>query len=220
MTDVVRDAYPARLEGRLDEPLSRWLWLVKWLLLIPHIVILVFLFLGALAVTLAAFFVIPFTGRYPRGMFDYTVGVLRWGWRVCFYGYSALGTDKYPPFSLAPDDTYPATLEVDYPEHLSRGRSLVKWLLIFPHGLVVGALFGTTMYVDGMAYRTPGLISVLVVITAVGLLFTGRYVTGVFPLVIGLNRWVLRATAYLFLLTDAYPPFRLDQGGRERAGTE
>src|SRR6266487_4687015 len=102
-----------------------------------------------------------FTGRYPRGLFEFNVGVLRWTWRVCFYSYNALGTDRYPPFTLADVPDYPARLHVDYPQGLSRGLVLVKWwLLALPHYLVVG---------------------------------------------------------YVTLMTDAYPPFRLDMGGQEPA---
>ena len=122
-------AYPVSLEGELDSELSRWLWLVKWLLLIPHIIILAILWMALLILTVAAFFAILFTGRYPRDIFDFHVGVLRWTWRVGFYSYSALGTDRYPPFSLKSAD-YPATLEVQYPEQLSRGLVLVKWWLL------------------------------------------------------------------------------------------
>jgi hypothetical protein len=210
-------AYPVRLEARLEAPLSRWLWLVKWLLLIPHYVVLAFLFLALLAVTLAAFFAIVFTGRYPRGMFDFNIGVLRWAWRVGYYGYSALGTDRYPPFSLQRHDDYPATFDVDRPERLSRGLPLVKWLLAFPHWLVVAAILGSTTYVGDDVVRNPGLVGILVLIAAVGLLFTGRYLPGVYDLVVGLDRWVARVAAYVLLMTDAYPPFRLDQGGSERA---
>jgi hypothetical protein len=81
--------------------LNRWLPLVKWFLAIPHFVVLAFLALGALASIVIAWFAILFTGRYPRGLFDYVVGVGRWGLRVSAYAF-LLTTDRYPPFSLSP----------------------------------------------------------------------------------------------------------------------
>jgi hypothetical protein len=82
------------------EDLSRWLPLVKWFLAIPHYVILAVLSIGALFAVVAAWFSILFTGRYPRALFDYIVGVMRWSNRVSAYAF-VLATDKYPPFRLS-----------------------------------------------------------------------------------------------------------------------
>jgi hypothetical protein len=215
--------YPVIVRARLDEPLSGWLWLVKWILIIPHAVVLAFLWLGFFVVSVIAFFAILFTGKYPRGMFEFNVGVLRWTWRVGYYAYGALGTDRYPPFTLADDPNYPARMEIRYPEELSRGLVLVKWwLLAIPHLLIIGA-FSTGSYVLGGVTATgepwyvqmPGLLSICVLIAAVAVLFTSRYPRGLFDFTMGMNRWVLRVAAYVALMTDAYPPFRLDQGADE-----
>jgi Domain of unknown function (DUF4389) len=217
------------VEGRLEPDLSRWLWLVKWLLALPHYIVLAFLFLGFVIATIVAFFAILFTERYPRAIFDFNVGVLRWAWRVAYYSYGALGTDRYPPFTLAEVPDYPATLEVPYPERLSRGLVLVKWwLLAIPHYLLVGVFLGGGTYASSRTWEDdggwhwsgggrPGLIMLLVLFAAIALLFTTRYPRGIFDFVLGLDRWVLRVVGYAALMTDAYPPFRLDQGGEEPA---
>src|SRR3982751_4975112 len=141
--EATTSPYPLRLTGELAPGLSRWLWLVKWLLVIPHVIVLVFLWIAFVVLTVVAFFAILFTGRYPRTIFDFNVGVLRWSWRVGFYSYSALGTDRYPPFTLADVPNYPARLSVEYPQSLSRGLALVKsWLLAIPQYLIVAVFAG------------------------------------------------------------------------------
>jgi hypothetical protein len=216
--------YPVRVEGARDASLSRWLWLVKWLLLVPHLLVLVFLWIAFVVVTVAAWFAILITERYPRALFDFNLGVLRWSWRVAFYGYGALGTDRYPPFTLADVPDYPARLDVDYPQRLSRGLALVKsWLLAVPHYLVLALFLGdagsaTWHYDDtGTVTLSANLVGLLVFFAGVALLFTARYPTGIFDAVMGMNRWAVRVGAYVALMTDVYPPFRLDQGGAEPA---
>lgn len=216
--------YPVAVEAVLDDP-GRGLWLIKWLLLIPHYIVLALLWIAFALLTFVAGIVILFTGRYPRGIFVFTSGVLRWTWRVAYYGYSALGTDRYPPFTLADVADYPARLDVAEPGPLSRGLVLIKWwLLAIPHYIVLGILVGngvTWTFADGTADRVQvaggGLIFLLTIIAGFALLFTSRYPQGLFDFVMGLNRWVYRVIAYVALMTDEYPPFRLDGGADEPA---
>src|SRR5437764_13736958 len=118
--ETTASPYPLRLIGELAPRLSRGLWLVKWLLAIPHFIVLFFLFVAFMVVGVVAFFAILFTGRYPRGLFDFNVGVLRWSWRVGFYSYRALGTDQYPPFTLMDLLVYPARPADGYPASPAR----------------------------------------------------------------------------------------------------
>jgi hypothetical protein len=196
-------SYPVSITGELTAPPGRGWWLIKWLLALPHYIILFFLWIAFVVVSIIAFFAILFTAKYPKGLFDFNVGVLRWTWRVGFYSYQALGTDEYPPFTLKAGG-YAADLEVDYPQNLSRGLVLVKWwLLAIPQYLVVSAFQGSEWF------RGGGLVFLLAIFAGVALLFTGKYPKDIFNFVVGMNRWSYRVTAYAALMTDRYPPFRL-----------
>jgi hypothetical protein len=219
---AVPTVYPVAVTGELQPDVSRWLWLVKWLLAIPHYIVLAFLWIAFTVLTLVAGIAILFTGRYPRGIFDFNVGVLRWTWRVWFYSYWANGTDRYPPFSLGEEPDYPARLEVRYPERLVRWMPLVKWLLAVPHLILVGIFVGGWGWGAGEDWAGigfAGLVGLLVVIASVVLLFTGRYPPALFDFALGLDRWALRVAAYVGLMTDEYPPFRLDMGAHEPEDT-
>jgi hypothetical protein len=221
MTDTARHAapvdtdqdYPIRVEGRAEGTPGRGRWLVKWLLLLPHFLLLAALWTAAVTLTVLAGFAVLFTGRYPAGIFDFVVGVLRWHWRVGFYGYEALATDRYPPFTLSDVPAHPARLDVDRPAKRSRGRVLVQsWLLAIPHYLLLAVFLG-----GGIGARA-GLLGLLVLFAALVLLFRGRYPAGILDLVLGIDRWVMRVVGYVLLLTDRYPPLRLDQGPIDPAG--
>jgi hypothetical protein len=210
-------SYPVRLEGELQPELSRGLWLVKWFLLIPHLIVLGFLWSAFVVLTVVAFVTQLRGGRYPRRIFDFNLGVLRWTWRVNFYGYGALGTDCYPPFTLGPAPDYPAHLDIDYPEDQLTGQSLLAaWVAGIPQYLIAGILGGGA----GVAWAAEhslftGLIGILVLVAALTLAVDGRYPHTLFAYVIGLNRWVIRVVAYGAVMTTTYPPFLLDKGERE-----
>ena len=204
---------PVSLSGHLDPALDRWRWLVKWFLAIPHLVVLAFLWLAVSVLTLVAGVAVAVTGRYPRRIFEFNLGVMRWTWRVTFYAFT-LGTDRYPPFSLQREDDYPAVLDIAYPDHLSRGLVWVKWwLLAIPHYIIVGIFLG------GVGPHVTGLVGILCLVAGVALLFTSRYPQAVFDFVMGMHRWAWRVVAYAALMRDEYPPFRLDTGSDEPTAT-
>ena len=156
-----------------------------------------------------------FTGRYPRSIFEFNAGVIRWTWRVSFYTLGAFGTDHYPPFSLRSDPGYPADLTIEYPEHLSRGLVLVKWwLLALPQYLIVAFFAGGWGAGSIGAWRVAGA-GGLIPLMAVILTVRGHYPESIFDFVMGMNRWCYRVLAYAALMRDEYPPFRFDSGGTD-----
>jgi hypothetical protein len=214
------DRYPVRVEAHRDERLSRWLWLVKWILLIPHYLALAVLWTGLVVLTLVAYLAVLFTGRYPASIRAYNTGVLRWTWRAGYYGYQALGTDRYPPFTLADVPDYPARLRLDADAPPPRRwLPLVAWLLAVPHLIILGALTGAASWTFGngdLRLDVPlSVVGAAVLVAGLALLFTGRYPSGLHDLLVGVARWGLRVAGYLILLPGRYPPFRLDQGGPE-----
>jgi hypothetical protein len=207
--EVMSATSPVLVQGHLDPALGRWRWLVKWFLAIPHLVVLVLLWVAFLVLTVVAGVAIAFTGRYPRRIFDFNVGVMRWTWRVEFYAFT-LATDRYPPFTLAAVDDDPAKLDVEYPERLSRGLVWVKWwLLALPHYLVLAFFTG------GDTRFAGGLVALLSLIAGVTLALRREYPESIFDFVMGMHRWSWRVVAYASLMTDAYPPFRIDNGPDE-----
>ncbi len=191
-TVAAAPGYPLRYDVEYPEELSRWLIFVKWLLVIPHLIILDVLGIATRVVTLIAFFAILFTKRYPRGLFDFVVNVNRWGANVM--AYFMLFRDEYPPFSWEPGE-YAVTYEVDYPEELNRWLPLIKWLLAIPHIIVLLFLFIAVFFVYIIAFFA--------------ILFTKRFPRGLFDFTVGVHRWNYRVSVYTDLQRDEYPPFSL-----------
>jgi len=183
--------YSAALEVSYPTELNRWLPLVKWLLVIPHFVVLAFVGIAAFFVGVYAFFAVLFTGRWPRGAFDFIVGTIRWFYRVAAYFH--LMVDAYPPFSMADDPSYPVRLQIDYPERIDNWRPLVQWILAIPY-----------LFVAGIFYWITGVLTVVAFFT---ILFTKQIPRGIFEVMMPGFRWNLRGNAYAYFTTDRYPPW-------------
>ena len=143
-----------------------------------------------------------FTGRFPRGAFDYLVGVQRWAYRVS--AYHLFMTDAYPPFSLEDDPDDPIRLVVEYPEHIANWRPLVHWLLVFPYAIVSSILFYLTLILAFFAFFT--------------VLFTKRIPRGMFDLMVPASAGTARER--LRVLDDRpVPAVHLGLGARPRTPT-
>ena len=185
--------YPVQFDVEYPQKLSRLLIFVKWLLAIPHFIVLIGLAMAMYVVSFIVFFSILFTKKYPEGLFKFAVGVNRWSYNLS--AYTGLLRDEYPPFSMDAG-SYPVTYNVEYPLELSRWLIFIKWLLILPNALVY-------ILVAIVAYFTT-------MIAWFAILFTGTYPRGLFNFYVGMLRWGARLNAYTGNLTDQYPPFSLD----------
>ena len=163
---------------------------MKWILAIPHLIILYGLGVAASVITFIAFFAILFTKRDPKELFQFVVNIQRWNANVS--AYIGLLRDEYPPFSWEPGK-YPVDYDVEYPEEMSRWLIFVKWLLAIPH-LIILSLLGIVAFI-------------VMIIAFFAILFTTQFPEPMFKFVVGVNRWSQRATAYIYLLRDEYPPF-------------
>jgi hypothetical protein len=183
--------YPVRLEVDYPERLSRLLIFVKWLLAIPLYIEAFVLGIALYITVILAFFAVLFTGRYPEGLWNFLVGVERFRQRVSAYLF--LQVDRYPPFGLADDPSYPVRLQAAYPPRIAGWRPLVNWLLAIPV-FIGAALIGIIAWIGA-------------VIAWFAILFTGRYPQALFDIVtIGL-RWNARATLFALWGVEQYPPF-------------
>lgn len=189
-------AYPVELVVEYSEQVNRFLWLIKWILVIPHAIVLWLLSISVIVTMPLSWLAVIILGRYPGFLWSYHAGILRWSWRVNFYSYEAGNTDQYPPFAFGSRQDYPADLIIEYPESSSRLTGFFRWLLVIPHWIII--------------YFLESIRGILTLFALLMLLFTGRYPQGMFDIIMGMNRWVYRVNAYSWLLVDDYPPFSFD----------
>lgn len=187
--------YPFGLQVDGPQAQNRLSVLLRLIYVIPHVIVLGLLGIGVGVVTLIAWFVILFTGKYPQGMVNFAVGTLRWMARA--YGYGFLLTDKYPAFSLEDDGAYPVRMSAS-PQIEGRNRLTVffRVIMIIPHYIILGIL--------NFVAEVLGFVAWLVA------LFTGSVPAGIHNFLAGWLRWTTRYAAYALLLTDEYPPFSLN----------
>jgi len=190
--------YPAQVDFHGDAHITRWRPLVQWLLAIPQLVVASALRTVRQILILFSLFTVLFTKRIPRSLFDMITMSYRYEWRAV--SYALFMHEDYPPFDFQPasndDGVEPhTTLAIDYPEELDRWKPLYKWFLAIPHYVVLFFLA-----IGAVAATVAGLVAVVI---------TGEYPRGLRDFLVGVYRWALRVEAYVLLLTDTYPPFRL-----------
>jgi hypothetical protein len=190
--------YPAQVEFEADRQITRWHPLVQWILAIPHLIVADVLSTLRTVLTLISLFTVLFTKQIPRSLFDMIAMTYRYEWRAV--SYALFLHEDYPPFDFNPAATdnglEPHTrVSLTYPEQLGRWNPLYKWFLAIPHYVVLIALMVASVFAVIGAFFA--------------VIFTGRYPQAMRDFLVGVYRYSLRVQAYVGLLTDAYPPFRL-----------
>jgi len=189
---AMNSEYPVQFE--VDPPASqnRLSILFRWLLVIPHVIVVNFLGLAAGVVITFAWFTILFAGRFPAGMLRFTIGFSRWAARANAYG--TLLTDRYPPFSMDDEPDYPVRLTVqEQTTGRNRLTTFFRCILLIPHEIVLSLLSIPLVFVALVAW-VAGVV-------------LGRVPEGLHNFLAGYTRWTERASAYGYLLVDEYPPF-------------
>lgn len=173
--------------------------LARYIMLIPHFIALYIVQAIAGVVAIVASFPVLFTGKYPSGMYDITSGYVRWQAHLGCYMFGL--TDKYPPFGFGLDPSYPVQVTFERPEHSSRFFAIpllggfARFVLLIPHFIVLYIVAAVAMLLNLVAW--------------IPVLFAGRYPGWQYSFQSGLIRWYARVMAYMFGLTDKYPPFGL-----------
>lgn len=192
---VEATGYPVGFEVDDAAPQGRVSILLRWLLVIPHVIILSLLGMAVGIVIMLAWFTIVFAGRFPATLLRFTIGYARWAARANAYG--SLLTGAYPPFSLDEEPDYPVRLTI--PERTtgrSRLTTFFRCLLLLPHEIVL-SLLGIVVGFVGLAAWLAGIV-------------LGRIPDGLHNFLAGYTRWTERASAYAYLLVDDYPPFSFE----------
>ncbi|NPV00125.1 MAG: DUF4389 domain-containing protein [Brevinematales bacterium] len=193
-------AYPVTVSGACPPKVSRLLLLARTFfgfiyVMIPHGFCLMFRGIATAFLGFLAFWVVLFTGKYPQKFFDFNVGTQRWG--ISVMSYMMFLTDVYPPFT-GKESGYPITLNVEYPEKLSRLMLLVRtffgiFYVMIPHGFILYFRMIAVMVISFISFWA--------------ILFTGKFPEKMFGFILGTLRWVTRMGAYMSFMTDVYPPF-------------
>lgn len=194
-TASLSGGYPVDVDAQLLPEYSRFMPLIKWLILLPHYVVLLFLGIGAMFVAFIAFFATLFTAKYPEGMWNYMVGVHRWAMRVM--AYQMLISDNYPPFTLEETAEDTIQLRAEFPEHVSRWRPFFAWLIVIPFTIVASLIFFVAQICSFFAFFT--------------ILFTRNIPEGLFNVIRNGFTWNLRAGFYSYWMSTEYPPFEWDE---------